>query len=395
MSLALSFYYSYIQNSAQLLKGYTGHEPFNSYLKRHFSLHKKFGSKDRKRISHACYCYFRLGKSLDIANTEDKIKAGLFLCSDQPGEWASLFNSDWLVNWSEVLEERFDFLQQVYPVFNRSLIFPLYQHVSEGIDAGHFSKSHVIQPELFLRVRPGRKDKTLEQLQQHNIAYHELSESCIALKNASKLDNVIDLNKDAVVQDYNSQQVGKFFETIIKERGIAPLRAWDCCAASGGKSILAYDLFPSILLSVSDVRTSILHNLQQRFAAAGLNRYEWFVADATKPVEQAKQYDLVICDAPCSGSGTWGRTPEHLVFFEEDRIQQYANLQQKILTNVMPHVQPGGYLLYITCSVFREENEAAVDFINKNNKFQLVQQEILKGYCKKADSMFAALFRQL
>ena len=107
---------------------------------------------------------------------------------------------------------------------------------------------------------------------------------------------------------------------------------------------------------------------------------------------QAPGYDLIICDAPCTGSGTWSRTPEQLYFFEEAIIDQYASLQKKIISNAMPALNPGGYFLYVTCSVFKMENEAIADFIKEKFHLTLVKMGLLKGYDKKADTLFAALF---
>ena len=78
---------------------------------------------------------------------------------------------------------------------------------------------------------------------------------------------------------------------------------------------------------------------------------------------------MIIADVPCTGSGTWGRTPEQLYYFEDRKIEEYASLQKQIVTNVISHLAPGGYFLYITCSVFKKENEEAIDFIK--DKFQL------------------------
>ena len=104
-----------------------------------------------------------------------------------------------------------------------------------------------------------------------------------------------------------------------------------------------------------------------------------------------KKFDLVICDAPCSGSGTWNRTPEQLFFFKKEKIDQYARLQKQIVSNASKALKKNGYFLYITCSVFEKENEAVVDFIENNLPLQLKSMEYLKGYDKKADTMFAAL----
>jgi 16S rRNA (cytosine967-C5)-methyltransferase len=87
--------YSYLRSAIQILSEYKGEEPFASFLKKYFSQNKKYGSKDRKRVSHLCYCYFRLGKAgLDPA-IEERILIGLFLCSDAPNEMLEQLKGEW------------------------------------------------------------------------------------------------------------------------------------------------------------------------------------------------------------------------------------------------------------------------------------------------------------
>jgi 16S rRNA (cytosine967-C5)-methyltransferase len=58
----------------------------------------------------------------------------------------------------------------------------------------------------------------------------------------------------------------------------------------------------------------------------------------------------------------------------------------------MPGVKPGGYLTYITCSVYAQENEGAVSHILSNGKFRLLKKSLIRGYDDRADTLFAALF---
>ena len=104
---------------------------------------------------------------------------------------------------------------------------------------------------------------------------------------------------------------------------------------------------------------------------------------------------MIIADVPCTGSGTWSRTPEQLFFFDEKDISKYSSLQKKILTNTIPRLKAGGWLLYVTCSVFREENEGNVKFIEETFAVSLQKQELLIGYEIKADTLFVALFRKM
>jgi 16S rRNA (cytosine967-C5)-methyltransferase len=103
----------------------------------------------------------------------------------------------------------------------------------------------------------------------------------------------------------------------------------------------------------------IILNLHQRFKRAGIKEYNYFISDLSKPdfTPSSSNYDLVICDAPCTGSGTWSRTPEQLFFFNEASITHYSELQRKIVVQVVQHLKAGGIFVYITCSLFRAENE--------------------------------------
>jgi 16S rRNA (cytosine967-C5)-methyltransferase len=153
---------------------------------------------------------------------------------------------------------------------------------------------------------------------------------------------------------------------------------------------------PGIKLTVSDNRESIIQNLKKRFIRAGIKDYTWFVEDLTldnKVTPPGAPFSLVVADVPCTGSGTWGRTPEQLYFFDETKIEYYTSLQRRIISNVIKQVEPGGYFLYITCSVFSNENEKMAEYIIEQNKFELVSIKMLKGYENKADTLFAALFQ--
>jgi 16S rRNA (cytosine967-C5)-methyltransferase len=328
-------------------------------------------------INNLCYNYFRLGHTVKNISTEERILLGTFLCENQNEGITQLQPPDTL---SQFFAEE---------------IFLFKDELSDGIDYEKFSQSFLIQPKLFLRIRPGYKNKVTGKLSGAGIPYKLLSDDCIALPNASKINEIIQLDKEAVVQDYNSQKVGEFLRLSTINHELSTV--WDCCAASGGKSIMAYDINPNIHLTVSDKRESILKNLKERFKIAGIKNYISFIADVNDEgnVKTAFSvpigFDMIIADVPCTGSGTWARTPEQLYFFKKKSIEDYAILQKKIISNVVKYLKHGGKLLYITCSVFKKENEEVVEFAIKNHNLKLEKQELLKGYEMQADTMFAAL----
>lgn len=391
----MSKYHSYINSSKEILAAYNGGEPLASYLKKHFGANKKFGSKDRKQIAHLCYCFFRLGKAFASVAAEEKILIAVFLCSTESNNVLANLKPEWNELVSLSVEEKLSLIK--YP-FDRTQLFPFAAELSDGIELNTFAESHFLQPDLFLRIRPGNKEKVISKLTAADLSFKLIAESCISLPNATKIEEVILLDKEAVVQDYSSQRVGDFLNSAkeLLSDSKAKLRVWDCCAASGGKSIMAYDLMPGFELTVSDIRNSILTNLQNRFTEAGIKKYNSFVADLSEPsfVSHHSAYDLMIVDVPCSGSGTWGRTPEQLQFFNAKKIEDYALLQKKIITNIVSYIRTNGYLLYITCSVFKKENEEVISYVQENLQMELVKMSVLKGYDIKADTMFAALLKK-
>ena len=386
----MSRYHSYLNSAKEILLSYKADEPFASFIKKYFSGQKKFGSKDRRQINNLCYSYFRLGKPAIQLPPEQQILTGLFLCSIAGNEVLNNLKPEWNERIKLTIEQKLSYLQLNDLAAN---LFPCPDQLSDGIKKEKFILSHLQQPDFFLRVRPGKEETVKQKLETAGINFSFTSGNCLVLPSASKIDSVVDLNKEAVIQDYSSQQTGELLK-LVKRRPSD--KVWDCCAGSGGKSIMLYDLNPKTELTVSDIRETILINLKKRFKEAGIEKYKSFSADISSPNFKSPDsgFGLILCDVPCSGSGTWGRTPEQLVFFNERKIDEYASLQKRIIANVIPHLQKGGYFLYITCSVYKKENEFIAEYIKESSGIELLKMETLEGYALKADTMFAALFQK-
>jgi 16S rRNA (cytosine967-C5)-methyltransferase len=385
----VSRYHSYINSAKDILSNYKGEEPLSSFLKKYFSANKKYGSKDRKQIAHLCYCFFRLGKAVMNTSIEEKILTGLFLCSSKSSEVLAALKPEWDERYKLPLDEKLVIINSSFLITE---IFPWKDELSEGIDDENFCRSFLIQPDLFIRLRQGKEKIVMEKLKKAGIYFKMIADTCLALPNASKIDEIIELDKEAVIQDQNSQRTAEFLKSEILNFK-SEISVWDCCAGSGGKSIMTFDIDPKIKLTVSDTRESILANLKKRFSNAGIRDYKSLVVDLSKNKSEIKNLkpEIIIADVPCSGSGTWSRSPEQLYFFQERKIEEYSKLQKRIVSNAISQLQSGGSFIYITCSVFKKENEDVVLYIKENFHLKLKQMKVLKGYDKKADSMFVAV----
>lgn len=343
------------------------------------------GGRDRRWISQLVYHYFRLGqwgKSLPVS---ERVIAGALLCETAPNDFLAAVKPAWNEHTTLPLADKAALLPAV---LTPDAVFPFSGELSAGIDANTYAYTMLTQPRLFIRVRNNKLDKVRQLLDNAAVAYEVFANNTtVALPNGTKIEVIVPEKSWYEVQDASSQQTGALFSPAAQQRW------WDCCAASGGKSILLKDQQPGVQLLVSDVRRSILENLQQRFAAAGVKNYEARVADLTAehfPASMgSRQFDGIILDAPCSGSGTWGRTPESISFFKKEEIQKYQQLQKRIAHNVVPFVKKGGALIYITCSVFKQENEDVVKYIEEISDLRKQEGGVIAGYDKGADTMYA------
>lgn len=385
----MSRLHSHISSAVTVIKKYDGTQPFSDHLKGFFSREKKYGSRDRKSIAELSYAYFRTGRAMQHEPTEKKILAGLFLLENSSNEFLQQIEPGWNDKVGLSLPEKLSLLG-----INESAIFTFSNELPGEIDPVLFARSFLRQPRLFLRARPGKHATVLQKLNDAGVPFETLGADCISLPNASKIDAILKINNEVLIQDMNSQKVLDFITATPSYNKEKKPDAWDCCAASGGKSILLYDrLRGEVRLTVSDIREGILVNLKKRLADAGISINKSFVADLSKPVKtEYGKFDIILCDAPCTGSGTWSRTPEQLYYFNSKKVDEYALLQKNIISNTLPSLAEGGLFFYITCSVFKKENEAQVKFIQEQPGIQLLKWEYLQGYEDFADTMFVSVF---
>lgn len=381
-----------LRYATQIIESYKGEEPLHVWLKDYFRLNKQMGSRDRKTLSTLVYGFYRLGHAASSLAIKDRLLAGLLLCNDQPGELLTYFKPHWTEKATAPLPEKLDFFQRQPEGagFRLTDIFPWKDELSPAIDHEAFCLSFLRQPDLFLRIRPGYEAQVREKLTA-KVGAEFIPPFTIRLPNGFKVEDYFTPDKEIVVQDYSSQRVAGYLAPGIMDQPAAmvhqqsgqpgakdspakpPHFFWDACAASGGKSILAYDLFPDLDILVSDIRESIIHNLKARFQTAGIKKYHSFLADLSKqpPPASAVNAELILADVPCTGSGTWGRTPEELYFFDPAAIDRYSSLQKRIMAGIGPHVAPDASLVYCTCSVFKRENEEIIAYIRDTSVIRL------------------------
>lgn len=156
------------------------------------------------------------------------------------------------------------------------------------------------------------------------------------------------------VQDHGSQLVCQALDAKPGETVI------DLCAGAGGKSLsLAAAMENQGVLIACDTDKRRLGNLAPRAERAGAGMIETILLDPGKELDALEQQracaDLVLVDAPCSGTGTWRRKPEAKWRLTPDRLRKFTQVQDRLLDIAAELTRPGGRLGFVTCSLLDEE----------------------------------------
>jgi 16S rRNA (cytosine967-C5)-methyltransferase len=139
-------------------------------------------------------------------------------------------------------------------------------------------------------------------------------------------------------------------------------RVWDCCAAPGGKTLMLARRLAGADILATDASAKRLSRMAlrlRRFPYAAGVRCEVADAAAAETKSDAK-FDLILCDVPCSGTGTLARNPEIRHRLRVEEFARQAARQKAILSGALRMLAPGGRLVYSTCSLEPEENERVV-----------------------------------
>ncbi len=156
----------------------------------------------------------------------------------------------------------------------------------------------------------------------------------------------------AAIQDEASQLVA-----MLVGKGANIL---DCCAAPGGKTLLLAEQNPEATIAAVELDGERAKHLGKRLENAGVKNVSVICADiVSMPFDT--RFDRILCDVPCSGTGTLARNPEIKWRLKAEALAELKQRQIAILRSALNHLAPGGRLIYATCSLEREENEDVVD----------------------------------
>ena len=367
--------YLFYKNAADLIVGYDGSMPFHLFLKERYRENKNWGSKDRKRYRACCYYFWR--NAFGVSRQSPEI----------------------ILNWLQT-----HFTPEMENMESNSNYNPyqsLDQYLSQNITTDLLTPWFIKEPLVWLSNGNITLKGLQGQLIKAGITIEQTHGNAIAVSGQVNLNPWVD-NGNAYIQDISSQTAMDWTTQPMAAYCHANSDVWDCCSGAGGKSISLLKQYPTTKLTCSDVRSNILENLKQRFQLLGLKQPNVFIAplngynDSLNSKDSSLTYNVILADVPCSGSGTWRRNPENLHYFDPQTIEQFAERQLSIIQNVLPSLAVGGYLVYLTCSVFAAENENNIkQIMQSNDNLQLVSEEFCGGIDLHGDFIYRSVLQKV
>ena len=240
-------------------------------------------------------------------------------------------------------------------------LWPVWQG-SLGADAEQTARVQQGRADVFLRVNQRRITTAgaVAALAQDGVTAqaHDAVDGCLrVLDNPRRIRTAAAYLTGLVeLQDAASQRAVQMVPVA------AGARVLDYCAGGGGKALAFADRHGTDIFA-HDIAPARMADLPDRAARAGVV----ITRLAPDQVADHAPYDVVFCDAPCSGSGTWRRSPDAKWRLTRDRLDALCAIQNDVIARAATLVAPQGLLAYATCSVLQDENDAVVtQFLHSN-----------------------------
>lgn len=245
-----------------------------------------------------------------------------------------------------------------------------YQNIAQSLN----SKAN-----MFIRLNQSKDpQKVLDFLNENKITYSTTK----LLDNCVKLDQAIDVKNNQLfkqgyftVQDMSAQYTGHIINPTNNDKIL------DACAAPGGKVTHILELAPQANITAIDILDRRLELLKENISRVSPNHKTTIKKhDLTQPFDG--RFNKIILDAPCSALGTIKRNPDIKVLRTLEDVKNIINLQTTILQNLWDNnLEDNGYLLYVTCSILRQENQQQIKlFLDKNQNANIVDIDILSNF---------------
>ena len=236
----------------------------------------------------------------------------------------------------------------------------------KGFDQNSFIEAHTTSEQVTsIRINPGKSSRTLINVDSHFPIEKKIPWTTHGYYLSHRPSFTLDPLIHAGVY-YVQEASSMFLEQILKQTVdlSQPLKVLDLCAAPGGKSTLIQSLITdnSILVS-NEVIKSRASVLQENIVKWGASNVIVTSSDPISFQRLENFFDVIVVDAPCSGSGLFRKDARAIDEWSEDNVHLCSQRQQRILADIYPALKKDGILIYSTCSYSEEEDECIADWL--------------------------------
>lgn len=349
-----TFWFSHI---TELIELWSKSEFTAASVKQKFMSGKRYlGSKDKKVISGVFFFYLRHKLALEGLSTEEIFFLAYLKENDVNESVNKIFKND---EFNSYIYEKVnqDQILSNFSKYNDADFFP--DIFLANIDIAEerinsLAKALNQEATTDLRIISDR-DLIEEELKSNEIPYeYNILKDCIKLgKNINFNTYMSYKNGCFEIQDEGSQLISILLDPKPDEDIL------DYCSGGGGKTIHIAELAnDQAFIDATDINIKRLKETEKR---VGLHRLSSVLVLNIEDVDSdEKQYEKVLIDAPCSGSGTVRRSPEIRYTITNELIDRYTKLQLDIIAKCYDKISVGGELIYSTCSLFRNENDRVI-----------------------------------
>lgn len=233
----------------------------------------------------------------------------------------------------------------------------------------------------------GNREKIMASLKGEEIdcAPTDISPLGIVLEKRTNLTTLNTFKKGMIeVQDEGSQLIGL-------DTGIQPKEnVLELCAGAGGKSLLFAQMMKDTgRIVASDISARSLVELEKRAKRAGVH-----IIQTTLQIPDEK-FDVVVIDAPCSGTGTYRRAPDNVHKLTKEQFAHLIETQKMLLEKALKYVKSNSRICYMTCSLTQDENENQIkEFLSLHNEWQCVFEKHYTPATTNTDGFYIAILKK-
>ena len=342
---------------------------FPLFLQHRLGRDRRFGSRDRRLYRALAYAAIRHLPWIEATPAPARALVALWLGADDPA--LATLRAELLADWPVLPPAPADQAALLNTLLELSLsveqLVPDWLATEAPALTGADRDRLLTRTPLWLRLQTPEPQNVLNWLTAEGIPFrrHPLLPDALAVLIETDIASSALHEAGAFeIQDIGSQLI------LALARPQPGTRWLDACAGAGGKSLqLARLLGPTGSVEATDIRPAALAELKSRATRAGLANVTVLAA----PPARNRLYDAVLVDAPCSGSGTWRRSPHLRWQTSTADLHRQHERQLAILSQNAAYVRPGGRLVYATCSLARTENEGTVSaFLAAHPDFHVV-----------------------